>query len=70
MRDMKIKMFSEEYPSWLESTINEWLQEHKDYSIMNIQYSAVPRSGCVYYTAMVVYKEKSDAVGVTNYGIP
>ena len=65
---MQVIIFKEEYATWLESEMNEWLQEHKDYSIMNIQYSAVPRSGCVYYTAMVVYKEKSDAVGVTNYG--
>ena len=67
---MKVIIFKEEYENWLESEMNEWLQEHKDYSIMNIQYSAVPRSGCVYYTAMVVYKEKSNSVGVTNYGIP
>ena len=48
--------------------MNAWLQEHKNYSIMNVQYSAVPRKGCVYYTAMIVYKEKSDVFKGVNYG--
>ncbi len=65
---MKVKIFNEEYSDWLESKMNEWLLEHQNYSIMNIQYSTVPRNGCVYYTAMVVYKDKSDVVEGVNYG--
>lgn len=68
---MQIKIFNEEFVDWLESKMNDWLQEHtKNYNILNIQYSTVPRNGCVYYTAMVVYNEKSNFIGVTNYGIP
>lgn len=65
---MKVKIFNSEYTNWLEEKMNDWLLEHKDYSIINIQYSTVLRSGCVYYTAMVVYKERSDAFKGVNYG--
>ena len=60
---MKVKVFDEEHEKDLEESINDFFYE-EDYDIIDIKYSvdvAVSGEEQIYcYSAMIIYKDKSD----------
>lgn len=58
---MKVKIFKEYSPNWLEENINAWLRENQNIKVFDIKYCSFlferqrEKVGC--YTAMIIYKE-------------
>lgn len=52
---MRVVILTGDYPSALERSINEWLDNHRDYEVMDVNYSGKGFAGGV-YSAMIVYR--------------
>lgn len=54
---MRVHFIIREYVWELESDINEWIQSHPGYEILDIKYSAVPWGSSSEYSVMIIYRE-------------
>ncbi len=53
---MKIVFIKEKYMSDLETRVNNWIQDHPEYEIIDIKYSAVPWYSSPEYSVMIIYR--------------
>ena len=56
---MRVHFIKREYIQELESDINEWIQGHSGYEILDIKYSAVPWGSSSEHSVMIIYREIS-----------
>lgn len=53
---MKVHFIKREYIQDLEADINEWIQSHPGYEILDIKYGAVPWGSSSEYSVMIIYR--------------
>lgn len=52
---MQVVIFTGDTPWQLENSINAWLNNHRDYDVVDINYAGKGFAGSV-YSAMIVYR--------------